>query len=292
MAEDLSERPRDLLVSGHVNVDRFLQVERFPEPDRTVPLRGNRAELGGTAGNVARVAARFGVATGLVARVGEEFPASFESELASAGIDLRGLVRVAAVPTPICYIIEDRRGSQRTLIDQGPMGGDLEESSLPGPWLKEYSWLHLATGDPAFQLRLAAAARAEGVKVAADPAQEIHYRWDRRRFRALVRGSEILFGNASEVERAVDYVGAADVDGLLAHVPLVVRTEGSAGATAFSRAGTLHVPAVRPRRVRSEVGAGDAFRGGFYAGWFAGRPLAECLRAGTRASARWIEGLR
>lgn len=288
MVRDLSERPRDLLVSGHVNVDRFLQVDAYPERDRTVPVRANRSELGGTAANLARVAAGFGVATGVVAVVGEEFPDRFERLLRSAGVDLRGLTRVAGVPTPTCFIVEDRRGTQRTLIDQGPMR-DRARAPLPGAWLAEYAWLHVTTGDPSFQLRLAGRARAQGLRVAADPAQEIHYRWDARRFRALLRESEVLFGNRSEVAQASRYVGVGAPEGLLEHVPLVVRTEGRGGATAFARNGTVHVPAVRPRVRRSEVGAGDAFRGGFYAAWFAGRPLRDCLGAGVRSSARWIE---
>lgn len=291
MAGALADRPRDLLVSGHVIVDRFLTVRNFPPADRTVPVVAGRAELGGTATNIVRAASRLGVATGLVARVGEGFPDEYVETLRGAGVDVRGLERVEGRPTPTCYIIEDRAGSQRTLIDQGVMG-DSGGKFVPPDWLEEYSWLHLTTADPAFQLRLQRAARARGLKVAADPAQEIHYRWDRTSFRALLRGSELLFGNRSEIARAVEFVGARRPEGLLEFVPLVVRTEGKFGATAFSRTGTVHVRAAPHARVRTLVGAGDAFRGGFYAAWFAGQPLAGCLTAGTRSSARWIEGAR
>ena len=289
MPRESLDRPRELLVSGHVNVDRFLTVDRFPAADRTVPLRGNRAVLGGTAANIALVASGYGVATGLVSRLGEEFPDAFRRRLEGSGIDLRGVRTVKGSSTPTCFIIEDHRGHQRTLIDQGPMG-DLGDAALPTQWMREYSWLHLTTGDPVFQLRLAARARAIGLRVAADPAQEIHYRWDRRSFRALLARSELLFGNRSEIERAQRFVGARTPEGLLAHVPLVVRTEGRRGATAFSRAATVHVPAVLSRRATTAVGAGDAFRGGFYSAWFGGQSLPACLRAGTRASRRWIEG--
>ena len=288
MLPESLDRPRELLVSGHVNVDRFLAVDRFPEADRTVPLRGNRAVLGGTAANIALVASGYGVATGLVSYLGEEFPQTFRRRLERSGIDLRGVRTVRGVPTPTCFIIEDRGGNQRTLIDQGPMA-DLGAQELPTKWMREYSWLHLTTGDPVFQLRLATRARTLGLKVAADPAQEIHYRWGRRSFRALLERSELFFGNRSEIGRAQRFVDARGPEGLLAHVPLVVRTEGRSGATAFSRAGIVHVPAVRSRRATTAVGAGDAFRGGFYSAWFGGQPLEACLRAGTRASRRWIE---
>ncbi len=288
MPNDGSERPRQLLVSGHVNVDRFLRLQLFPAPDRTVPVEAHRVALGGTATTIARVASRFGVATGLVARIGDGFPRPFLRTLRASSIDLRGLVTVRSAPTPTCYILEDEDGGQRTLIDQGPMG-DGTPARLPGRWLSEYSWLHATTGPPDFQLALARAARRAGLKVAADPAQEIHYRWDRDRFARLLKESELLWGNRSEIEHALALLGAKRPEELLARVPLVVRTEGPDGATAFSRAATVHVPSPRARHVESVVGAGDAFRGGFYAGWFAGEPLVRCLTAGARAASRWTE---
>ncbi len=281
------ERPRDLLVAGHVNVDRFLDLREFPAPDRTVPIRSIREKLGGTATNLALVASSYGVASGLVARIGDGFPASFRAELTASGIDLRGLEVVRGVSTPTCFILEDEARHQRTLIDQGPMQ-DARDARLPGAWLREYAWLHLTTGDPEFQLRLLDRAHRAGLRVSADPAQEIHYRWDRRRFRELLAGSEILFGNRSEIDHAVALVEGVDPRALLERVPMVIRTEGDRGATAFTRVGTTHVPAVRVRTKASAVGAGEAFRGGFFAGWFEGEPLRASLVGGTRAAARWI----
>ena len=291
MTRPLANRPRDLLVSGHINIDRFLSIRSFPSVDRTVPVLEHRMELGGTATNIARSASRLGVATGLVARVGDGFPEPFLSELAASGIDLRGVERVRGTPTPTCYILEETGGAQRTLIDQGAMAHP-RYPRTPPPWLKEYSWLHLTTADPEFQLRLASSARERGVHVAADPAQEIHYRWDRRSFRRLLSNAELLFGNRGEIARAAEFVGARRPEALLEFVPVVVRTEGQHGASAYSRAERAHVPPVRPRRVRTLVGAGDAFRGGFYAGWFAGQPLSRCLTAGVRSAGQWIEGRR
>lgn len=282
-----TERPRELLVAGHVNVDCFLSVRSFPPRDRTVPVLATERRLGGPAANLALVASDYGVRTGVVARIGEGFPEEFVERLTRAHVDLRGLVRVASRPTPACYIVVDRQGDQRTLIDQGPMGSDEGPAPATG-MLREYSWLHVTTGPPDFHLRLARRARRLGLRIAADPAQEIHYRWDARRFRDLLGESEILFGNRSEIARAVELAGAESPSGLVGQVPLVVRTEGAGGATAFAGGSPVHVRAAPPSQVRSIVGAGDAFRGGFYSGWFAGLPLERCLRAGVRAASRWV----
>jgi sugar/nucleoside kinase (ribokinase family) len=287
MAHPSADRPRDLLVAGHVNVDRFITVRAFPAADRTVPVVRTQDRLGGTAANLALVAARFGVKTGLVARIGDGFPEEYVDRLKAAKVDTRGLVSVSGVGTPTCFIIEDESGHQRTLIDQGAMAR-LERTTVPRAVLRDYAWLHVTTGNPEYHLRLVRAARELGVRVAVDPAQEIHYWWDRRRFLALLEGAEALFGNRSEIARAMQLCEADSPELLVDRVPLVIRTEGAQGVTAFTRGASVHVPAVRTRRVRSIVGAGDAFRGGFYAAWFAGRPLKGCLGAGVRAAARWV----
>lgn len=285
-----AERPRDLLVAGHVNVDRFLRLAEFPRDDRTVPVAAHRIVLGGTAGNLALAATRLGVRTGLVARIGHDFPSEFHDALRRSGIDLRGLERLPRAPTPTAYILEDRQGHQRTLMDQGAMDDRARARRSARPWIREYSWVHLTTGPPELQLELAREARRVGASVAADPAQEVHYRWSGSRLGRLLAGAEILFGNRAEIDRVGERLGARSPERLLELVPLIVRTEGAQGATAFSRAGTIHAPARRPRRVRTVVGAGDRFRAGFYAAWFRGEELRACLAAGTRAAALALEG--
>jgi len=292
MDEPLRNRPRDLLVAGHVNVDEFLRVDEFPSADRTVPVVHRRTELGGPASNIARTASRYGVVSGLVARLGAGFPAALQQQLTRSGLDLRGIESHPGRSTPTCYIVEDEGGGQRTFIDQGAMADDAPARFRVGPWISEYSWLHLTTGPPAALLSLQATARIAGLRVAADPAQESHYRWEAKALRRLVGNAEILWGNRSEIDRIASLLRVSDPETLLDLVPLVVRTEGPDGSTAFSRAGTVHVRASKPRKVRSVVGAGDAFRGGFYAAWFAGQRLRECLTAGQKAATRWMEGAR
>lgn len=290
MASVARAHARDLLIVGHVNVDCFLAVSAFPGSDRTAPVVGSRTVLGGPASNIARVAASYGVRTSVLTRLGDRFPAEFWDRLRKDGIDLSLVERWRGAPTPTCYIVEDAQHHQRTFIEQGVMGAAAATAKVPAAGIARHSWMHVATGNPEWYLRLTEAARAAGVRVAFDPAQEVHYRWDRRTLRAVLARSEILFGNASEIGRAARISGVSTPKELVELVPLVVRTEGRKGASAFSRTGRIHVSATRPHRTVTLVGAGDAFRGGFYTAWFAGADLGRCLGAGTRAAARWIEG--
>jgi nucleoside kinase len=275
------------MVVGHTNIDRFLEVAELPQRDRTVPVLDGHDALGGTAATIALSAARYGVRTALVSLVGEDFPAGFRSRLASARVELSALTPVPGARTPTCYVLEDGRGSQMTVIDQGAMA-DASRAKVPTDLLERTRWVHLTTGDPTYQLKVLEAARELGRPVAADPAQEVHYRWRARDLATLVDGAEILFGNEAEIATVVRKLELARPQELLERVPLVVITRGPSGATALTRVGTHTIAAGKPVAARRVTGAGDAFRGGFYAGWFSGQPLVACLRAGIRSARGWL----
>ncbi|MCI4367292.1 MAG: PfkB family carbohydrate kinase [Thermoplasmata archaeon] len=280
--------PLDLSVVGHVNLDRFLLAPHLPVRDRTVPLNGQRLCLGGTAGNIARVAAGQGLRVGLSAGVGGDFPPAFRRLLQREQIDLRGLRTVRGGHTPSCFIVEDGRGGQMTLIDQGVFADSAGFTFDPGP-VRRAAFAHLTTGPPEALLALADRLHG-GPRLAADPAQEIHYRWDRSKLRRLLGACEVLFGNEAELRRAAKLLGLSGPKRLVEQVPLVIGTLGPDGSVAFRRGGTDRMPAREPRRIQQVTGAGDAFRGGFYLGWCGGLPVRECLAMGGETAARWIEG--
>jgi ribokinase len=251
-------------------------------------VRSAREVLGGTAANIARSAAGWGVAAGVLSLVGEDFPPRFVEELRRSRVDVRGLLRVPGARSPYCVIVEDGAGGQFTLIDQAAMH-DGVRGPVPNELLRGCRWVHLTTGPTAYQLRVGREARRRGVHVAVDPAQEVHYRWDRRGIETLLAGAEVLFGNRAEIDRVLALLRLRRREELLARVPLVVETRAGRGAIGWTRSRVVRVPAAKHRRLRQVTGAGDAFRGGFYSGWFSGQPIEDCLRAGTRSAARWIE---
>lgn len=272
----------DLLVVGHVNLDHEMQVPELPAPDRTVPVSARKLFLGGTACNLARWSSRLGVRTSLSAFVGTDFPREFRALLRSEGVKTSGIVVRPGTLTPACWIARDGAGRQSTIIDQGAMAGTGRE---PLPSLDQVAWVHLSTGEPEYLLRLARAARKQGVHISSDPAQEIHYRWSSRQLREMLRLSSLFFANQSEARKATEMLGLESPSDLLEVVPLAVVTRGGRGTRAYTRRGDVSCPALPVPRRLGVTGAGDAFRGAFYSGFLKGRPLKECLQRGARAGA-------
>lgn len=278
----------DLLVAGHLNIDMVSHVPHLPGGDRTVPVLRRSETLGGTAANVARWSAHLGVRTGLASFVGSDVPPPFLATLRREGVETRDVVVRPGEFTPVCWIFEDGRGGQTTVIDQGAMRSTASEP-LPERDLARTRLVHVTTGDPTYQLRLARAAKSAGRIVVCDPAQEIHYRWSRRDLEELLGLSEIFFGNEREFARARSLLRTPSEKEFLSKVPVAIVTHGSRGVRALTRAGAIDVPAAKVRKFHRVTGAGDAFRGGFYRGWFQGEPLSSCLAWGAAAAAALVE---
>ena len=266
---------------GHVVLDHILTVPRLPRPDTSVGILDRQRYFGGTAGNLARAAARQGVRTSLASFVGAVFPDDYRRAFQGDGVDVRDLRVVRGQVTPQAWVFSDGRGHQMTIIDQGPWNLGARLPVLRHS-VRDVEVVHLGTGRPAYYRKVAALAEELGRAIDFDPAQEITYLYDRRSFAALFRRTRYFFGNEHEVAQAMRYMRTASVRGLLGPVEGVIVTRGARGSTIYTRDGKTAIPAVRPRRVVEITGAGDAYRAGFYAGLARGYDLRRC---GVLASA-------
>ena len=275
-------------VFGHVNLDYIVTLERLPEPNTSVQILDRQRFFGGTGGNIARIAARLGVRTALASFVGEDFPPEYREALVADGVDLTDLRVVAGVPTPTAWIFSDRRGNQVAIVDQGPMKRAARYSLLRHT-VASSEVVHLGTGRPEYYSKIAALARKAGKRIAFDPSQEIHYVYTHATFRRLLRQTDLFFGNEAEVKRALSFVRRKRPRDLLEWADVVVLTRGAKGSTILSDEGTLAIPAVRSRKAVDVTGAGDAYRGGFYAGLSRKLDLYRCGLIGATVAGFVIE---
>lgn len=97
----------------------------------------------------------------------------------------------------------------------------------------------------------------------------------------LANRSDIVFVGLDEAETLWGCRSADEVRALVAAPGHLIVKDGDVGATEFSHAGTVFVPAIRTEVVEA-VGAGDAFAAGWLAAKLDGGSAEERLQAGHR----------
>lgn len=273
---------------GHVVLDHIVTVPYLPRPDTSVGVLDQERYFGGTAGNLARAAARLGVRTSVASFVGADFPDDYRRALLDDGVDMRDMKPLRGHRTPQAWVFSDGRGHQMTIIDQGPwnLGGRLPVLRHS---VRDVEVVHLGTGRPAYYAKVAALAEDLGRPIDFDPAQEITYVYKRQSFQALFRKARYFFGNEHEVAQAMRYMRVTSVRNLLRPVEAIVVTRGAKGSVIVTTEGKFPIPAVRPRRVVEITGAGDAYRAGFYAGLSRGYDLRRCGILGSAVASFVVE---
>jgi ribokinase len=277
-----------LAVFGHANIDYIARVNAIPGPDESAAFTGPARSLGGTAANIAAWAAALGAPTSLAAMVGPDFPPEYARALQRRGVDTRPLRRVKGSTTPVCWIFSDARGHQAAFINQGAA---VEGAKLPvdRAAIRRAKVVHIATGPASHHARVAAEARRGGRTVAFDPGQELSYSWTPASFRRILRQVDVLFLNDAERLRARRYLGASSDGELLRRVPALVLTHGERGSEFLSRRERAACPIARADRTVNTTGAGDAFRGGYYAALHRGLGPGARLAWGAAAASLAVE---
>ncbi len=286
-----------LLVCGPVNIDWIMEVPHIPREGESTPVRSRRIEFGGCAGNVAVAAARLGVVTALSSAVGHDLNPEYKERFEELGIDL-GFLRVFEdEPSPTCLVFSSPGGVQSYAFLEGAMGrqGEVE---TPVNAKGAYRYCHLAASDPSFSLRCAKELTEKGVQVAFDPGQEIFFRWKKEELDGMLDLSHRFFGNMGEWTHLGKKLGLGGkisrIQGFeIETFPTVLRrideaiiTLGSKGALLLRGDEISHSPPFTELRIADATGAGDAFRGGFYAAISRGMDSRRAIELGNFMGAR------
>jgi sugar/nucleoside kinase (ribokinase family) len=250
-----------------------------------------RSRPGGSAANQAVWLGKMGATVRFVSRV-----AAAELDNQSAYFRRRGVeplfIGDAEASAGVLICIIDADGERSFLTDRGA-NLNLCEADLPASLLDGISLLvvsgysFFAPGPRAAVMGLMKAARERQIPAAIDPASVGFLREvGPDAFLKWTAGTRTIFANLDE---ALELTGSVDLNlqmqTLGRFYPRVVIKRGVAGAAIGGRDGVeLSMPAPRAEVIDS-TGAGDAFAAAFLAADIAGKPVAECLRAGVEAGA-------
>lgn len=275
-------------VYGHTVLDHIITVPRLPPPNTSIELIDRQVFFGGTGANIARTASSLGVRTALSSFVGEDFPADYEEVLKRANVDISELVKIEGYNTPVAWIFSDQEHNQICVIDQGPYR-DSGTFEVRENTVRNSEIVHICTGRPEYYIKVVDLALELGRKVSFDPAQEIHYVYDRDTFNLFLRKTNHFFANESEIRTALKFTGLRKKEELAEIVDLLIVTLGGKGSLIFHEGEKHEIPAIRPDRTEEATGMGDAYRAGFYAAWSRGMDFDECGWAGSATASFAME---
>jgi len=259
-------------VVGHTAIDHILRVPRFPDRNGSTFVSGHQVFFGGGAANTAAGIARLGTPATLVSAVGADFPGSdYERWLADIGV-ATDLVIAKEKRTPTAWVFTDDAGDQITYFE---WGASETFASREAPAL---DFVHLATADPGFNVRVAERSRLATF----DPGQDIIW-YTAEQLRRILARIRILFANRHEMAHLARILEVPK-ESLPGMVPIVVVTMDAEGSVLHAGGREHRIPVV-PVEAVDPTGAGDAYRAGFLAAYHRGHtPLTSCRVGAVTAS--------
>ncbi len=272
----------DLVVLGDANPDLVLRggdVEPvFGQEERLV--EEGTLTVGGSGAIMACAAARLGLRVAFVGVVGQDpFGLFMREELASRGVDIRGVLVDPHRPTGITVVLS--RGDDRAILTAPGTVGDLRGSLVDAELLRTARHVHVSSYFLQGSLRadlpgLFDEAHAAGVSTSIDPNWDPEERWGGGLL-GLLSETDLFLPNSAEA-RAITGVDDIDVaaESLAGRGGTVAIKFGDGGGMVVRGEEAIRVPGI-PVKVVDTTGAGDTFDAGYLAGHLAGWPMQRCL---------------
>ena len=272
----------DLVLVGNLLVDDIVLA------DGTTLL----GEPGGAVLHAALAANLWGCRVGILSVVGTDYPESALDALAARGIDLAG-VRPLGRTGGRAWLLHEP--SARRIIHHldGPSHADVSPTSadLPAAW-RAARGIHLAPMPFERQFELARDLTSPDTRrrpfVSLDPFEIVRDE-SADRWREPLGHVDALF--AGEDDLRLSGAAASAVGDLAGdRLRLLVLKQAERGGTLLDRhAAETHRWSARADRVVDVTGAGDAFAGGFLAGWLASGNMARSLAQGVVSASFVLE---
>jgi adenosine kinase len=239
---------------------------------------------GGVSPNIAYTLALLGQRPRLMATVGEDF-VEYRTFLENLGVDTSLTKVIANEFTASCFINTDRDNAQLVSFYPGAMG---KANQLSFHNLEEIPDLVvISPNSPEAMIQYPLECQELNIPYLYDPSQQIP-RMTGKELREGVEGAHSLMVNDYEYGMIQQKTGMSKVD-ILQELQVMVVTQGSEGATIYSRGTEIHTPTVPPGEIVDPTGVGDAFRGGFLTGFSQGFDWEICGKMGALAATYCLE---
>lgn len=283
-----------ILVTGTLGYDYIMD---FPGvfADRIMPDKIHKISLsflvdklsknfGGTAANIAYTLKLMGLEPLIASPAGDDF-APFAGFLKKHKIQTTGIVLHKDVATGAYFVVTDKEDNQIGSFYLGAtkFAKDIDISR----YKTKKPFVIVAPTDPSAMMRYVADALTLGLPYLFDPAFQIGSLTEEQ-LRTGIEHAAIFIGNDYEIALAEQKLGITHED-LRVMVPIVITTLGSKGSIVETRFESMHIKPAKIKKLADPTGAGDAYRGGFIAGYVQKLPLDVCGQMASVAAAYAIE---
>jgi adenosine kinase len=266
------------LFRDHLLSDKLDHISLSLLVDSMVRLRG------GVAPNIAYTLAMLGEHPRVMATVGEDF-APYRAFLDGMGVDTSLMKVIPGDFTASCFINTDQDNAQLVSFYPGAMS---KADSLSFHDLDVLPDLVVVSpNSPESMNQYPVECQALGIPYLYDPSQQIP-RMTGDELRKGIEGADSLMVNDYELGMIQNLTGM-DQSEIRAHLRLMVVTRGAQGADIYAAGEMVHTPVVPPKVIVDPTGVGDAFRGGFLAGYAHGFDWDICGKMGAVAATYCLE---
>ena len=282
---ETGESAMDLLGFGVAAVDELIELDRMPETDVKVDVRGHDTQVGGLCVNALAAAAKLGLRCHYVGPLGRDrLSGIVRCGLDAAGITYPGQIRDPEAGPCHAFVIIDRSSGTRTILMNKARVRAMTPDELPDALLERTRALYVDAWRLEVGISAVRRAQALGVTVFADFEED-----DPGRVRPLLPFIDHLILPLAYARTLTGRTEADEVVGALepARRACTAVTWGEAGcvyATADAPHDVRHQPAYRVPVVDT-TGCGDAFHGAYIAAVLGGQSAPEALRYATAAAA-------
>jgi adenosine kinase len=284
----------DILLTGSVAFDYLMTFpgifkeqilpERLEKISLSFLVDSMSRQYGGIAPNIAYNLALLGEHPRVMATVGEDF-SEYRTWLENKGVDTALMKVVPCVYTASFFATTDQTNAQIASFYPGAMGSSAQQSLkdiMPKPDL-----VVVSPSAPEAMTKFAAECRELGIPYLYDPSQQI-LRLEGKELLRDMTGAHFLFVNDYEFELVCKKTGY-DLEQMLKVVEIVVITRGKDGSTIYAGGREYNIPVVAEVCIVDPTGVGDAFRGGFLAGYARGWNWELCGQIGSLAATYCLE---
>lgn len=284
----------DILLTGSVAYDYLMTFpglfseqilpERLASISLSFLVDSMSKARGGIAPNIAYTLALLGGHPRIMATVGEDFE-DYRAWLDSKGIDTSLMKVIPGEFTASFFATTDRASSQIASFYPGAMGHSATQSLKDV--VQKPDLVVVSPSAPDAMMKFPAECRELDIPYLYDPSQQV-LRLDGTELARDMEGAALLFCNDYEFGLISKKTGR-ELKEMLKHVKVLVVTRGKDGANLYTEGQEVFIPTVPEREIVDPTGVGDAFRGGFLAGYGRGWNWKLCGEVGALAAVYCLE---